>query len=674
MRADPVQHQHDAAEASLGMFEDIAESSLLLQGASIQESCNTVLNERVPEVERTKTCEHQGQRRARNLVPLGMAVCEPFVECLAETREGVWATGDKVQVRDHESAAWMDGKVVSVRPLRVRLIGGKGAYTWNHIQPEGYTTCETPTREKRRHDAHRRRSQHTRSRLANTRHCARFRLQRESEERAKDAEKGMAQQSKPFKDQQRPCPVQTAQTSAILRPRNLEAFAKEPPAAGNEMLDVLPPVTSEAAEGSTLELAGEICPMSGDHPEAAALVSGEQLLQDAGKIGADSSKPCEASPPGWSPQTINLTCPQTAVNSKLTAPVLQEDSPQHEDREGEEILDSGALEAIETLKPCTTEIAVEETAPVFIGPGFPLAGAESKHASDPMAADVGAKAQTNSTSCAADAPTEGGFCTRRLFQILGEIGLTAPEALEKLSVLELRKLASDLGLGEPRRTDTRQELQLALMCSLWSDRAKRALPKGRHKQALELLARHRSVAGQDEAAVRALRDRLTELEINEEGALTLVRLREVFAGVGADFDALALLPVDEVRRLAKRLGLPGEKAAGIIARLKSLAWSGRAVRRSPRGLQAEKLTKLSRTRSASMPKEPDSPHSSCVLSRPHTAHPSLRESEAVSGNVHSSGGVEDFTLELPCPRFVDSQMPQRPPVSLSKARERTMIS
>eukprot|EP00930_Biecheleria_cincta_P084227 TRINITY_DN73718_c0_g1_i1.p1 TRINITY_DN73718_c0_g1~~TRINITY_DN73718_c0_g1_i1.p1 ORF type:complete len:629 (+),score=107.99 TRINITY_DN73718_c0_g1_i1:177-2063(+) len=619
MRANQAQSMHAAAEASIDTLQEPAEPYLSLEGNSIHESSSKDLTVKSPEFERSQMREYKEQRRVRSLVPLATVVIDTF----AETREGMWATGDKVQVRDDESAAWMDGKVVSVRPLRVQLIGGKGAYTWNQIQPQGYTSCEAQAQDKRRHDAHCRRSQYAARRLENTRYCARRRLQRESEERAKQADKELAQHSKPFKRQQRPRAPQYAGALAWPRFRDPDTPAKEPSAAGERLPEASLRVVSEAAGG--------------------------QLSLDAGEIKADLSKSREASS-------------------------VEECPPQDFDDDKEhEILTSGAVEAASTIMPCMPDVAEGEATPASTHTCFPVVAAESNREFDAVAAHAGAQIQTTDMFCPADAAAEKSFCTRQFYQILGEMGLTAPEALEKLSNLELQKLASDLGIGETRHINSHEELQLALMHFFWSDRAKRTVPRGRHKHALEQLARHSSAPGRDEASVRALRDRLTELEVHEDGPLSLVRLREVFAGLAADFDSIALLPADEVRRLAGHLGLPGEKAAGIIARLKSLAWSERAVRRSPQGLQAEKLAKLSRTRSVGVSRDTDMSQSCGFACRPHTANAASRESEMTSSEICPSGGEEICWPELPGPDFVDNQMPQRPPMRLTKARERTMI-
>jgi len=256
------------------------------------------------------------------------------------------------------------------------------------------------------------------------------------------------------------------------------------------------------------------------------------------------------------------------------------------------------------------------------------------------------------------------FSAAKFLEILKRLGLEPAEALDGLSLEELRRLASDLGMSNWHENG-RKDLQHGLLVRLWSERTRGKVLTKTKKQALTKLCKSPRPPAQDPAQLLELLNRLTELEITEEGPLTMVRLREVFAGLSVGFEALNALPQDEIRRLATRLHLPGLKASGLVQRLKASIWVDKAVRRSPNGHQLEYLEKLSVMRS---------------LKTEHLPSESDLDGECQEHSIESQGdgevepedfsGVDRFELQLAELDF-DCCI-SKTPVSLTQARHRTM--
>ncbi|CAE8629818.1 unnamed protein product [Polarella glacialis] len=105
--------------------------------------------------------------------------------------EGV-ALGDRVQVRDCDSEPWRRGTVVSIDPVRVKMKGGKEAFSFQFIQPEGYgydATSTAPPCEQRRNAIRGRVITSQKSfQLARMQELARRRLLKEREQSSKRAE------------------------------------------------------------------------------------------------------------------------------------------------------------------------------------------------------------------------------------------------------------------------------------------------------------------------------------------------------------------------------------------------------------------------------------------------------------------------------------------------------
>jgi len=453
-------------------------------------------------------CQHQETLRCRNLAPLNTSTIA--FEPLSQTREGAWAHGDRVQVRDHHSEAWREGTVTSTKPLRVKLLGGTAALSWEMIQERDYDAGCTRRKEEQGEAARARRLHHSSCRQARRCQMARRRLQREEEAKSKEHEKQLAD-----------------------RPKHLRA-----PHRDRSEATAVPP-----------------------HTLSRARIRQEEFLHRTGRVLAQDTE-------------VGTT------------------GPQHPEAE---TMDS-------KTNTCSRD-----------GVGEPECSLVAK----------------------GDAALETRMCT--------EHGPGDTDGCEELQQVLQDHLMLSGAQGD--QVGTTMVLRKTKCCA--------------ENEAAHQLATPRQHAREKDAArVQRLRDRLTECHALEDCSLTLERLREILAGIDLNFEALHLLPVDEIRWLASKMQLPGHTAADIISRLRSLVWSSKAVHRSPSGKQLQYLEKLHK---GGRP----------VQKRDTDDSPPAGETPEKVGRCKPSSHLSDSRTELISADCVDYQA-QLQPRSLTKARDRLL--